>query len=115
MTLTKAELAQCLVDEVGRNQREGKEMVETFFTEIFEALINDEEVNLANIGVFHSRAKPARPGRNPKTRVEVNITSRRVATFQPSATLKDGLDANLNCEANEARQRVAWRGRLSVE
>jgi integration host factor subunit alpha len=31
MTLTKAELADLLFEEVGLNKREAKEMVETFF------------------------------------------------------------------------------------
>ena len=38
MALTKAELAEALFDELGLNKREAKDMVETFFDEIRNAL-----------------------------------------------------------------------------
>ena len=37
-TLTKAELAELLFEQVGLNKREAKDMVETFFDEIRNAL-----------------------------------------------------------------------------
>ncbi|MBS0308735.1 MAG: integration host factor subunit alpha [Proteobacteria bacterium] len=87
-TLTKAELAELLFEQVGLNKREAKDMVETFFDEIRNALERGESVKLSGFGNFQLRDKPQRPGRNPKTGEEIPITARRVVTFHASQKLK---------------------------
>lgn len=87
-TLTKAELAEMLFDQVGLNKRESKDMVETFFDEIRGALERGESVKLSGFGNFQLRDKPQRPGRNPKTGEEIPISARRVVTFHASQKLK---------------------------
>ncbi|TDY97203.1 UNVERIFIED_ORG: integration host factor subunit alpha [Herbaspirillum seropedicae] len=88
-TLTKAELAELLFEQVGLNKREAKDMVETFFDEIRNALERGEAVKLSGFGNFQLRDKPQRPGRNPKTGEEIPITARRVVTFHASQKLKE--------------------------
>ena len=87
-TLTKAELAEMLFEQVGLNKREAKDMVETFFDEIRNALERGELVKLSGFGNFQLRDKPQRPGRNPKTGEEIPITARRVVTFHARQKLK---------------------------
>ena len=87
-TLTKAELAELLFEQVGLNKREAKDMVETFFDEVRNALERGEAVKLSGFGNFQLRDKPQRPGRNPKTGEEIPITARRVVTFHASQKLK---------------------------
>jgi integration host factor subunit alpha len=91
-TLTKAELAELLFEQVGLNKREAKDMVETFFDEIRNALERGESVKLSGFGNFQLRDKPQRPGRNPKTGEEIPITARRVVTFHASQKLKCMVD-----------------------
>ncbi|MEO6351466.1 MAG: integration host factor subunit alpha [Oxalobacteraceae bacterium] len=91
-TLTKAELADLLFEQVGLNKREAKDMVETFFDEIRNALERGESVKLSGFGNFQLRDKPQRPGRNPKTGEEIPITARRVVTFHASQKLKGMVD-----------------------
>ncbi len=88
MTLTKAELADLLFENVGLNKREAKEMVESFFEEIRDALETGDSVKLSGFGNFQLRDKPQRPGRNPKTGEEMPISARRVVTFHASQKLK---------------------------
>ncbi|MCU6433096.1 integration host factor subunit alpha [Undibacterium sp. Jales W-56] len=92
-TLTKAELAELLFEQVGLNKREAKDMVETFFDEIRDALERGEAVKLSGFGNFQLRDKPQRPGRNPKTGEEIPITARRVVTFHASQKLKGMVDS----------------------
>ncbi len=87
-TLTKAELAEMLFDQVGLNKRESKDMVEAFFDVIREALEQGDSVKLSGFGNFQLRDKPQRPGRNPKTGEVIPITARRVVTFHASQKLK---------------------------
>lgn len=91
MALTKNDLIQLLVDELGLNQREAKEKVEAFFAVISDCLEKGEEVKLFGFGNFNLRHKPERSGRNPKTGVESKISARRVVTFHPSPLLKDAV------------------------
>lgn len=89
MTLTKAELADILVEKVGNmTKHDAKEIVELFFEEIRSTLANGEEVKISGFGNFQLRDKPQRPGRNPKTGEEVPISARRVVTFHASQKLK---------------------------
>ena len=92
-TLTKAELAELLFEQVGLNKREAKDMVETFFDEIRDALERGESVKLSGFGNFQLRDKPQRPGRNPKTGEEIPISARRVVTFRPGQKLKARVEA----------------------
>ena len=92
-TLTKAELAEMLFEQVGLNKREAKDMVETFFDEISAALVRGESVKLSGFGNFLLRDKPQRPGRNPKTGEEIPISARRVVTFHASQKLKAQIDS----------------------
>ncbi len=92
-TLTKAELAELLFEQVGLNKREAKDMVETFFDEIRDALERGESVKLSGFGNFQLRDKPQRPGRNPKTGEEIPITARRVVTFHASQKLKSMVES----------------------
>ena len=87
-TLTKAELAELLFERLGLNKREAKDMVEAFFEEIRTALEANETVKLSGFGNFQLRDKAQRPGRNPKTGVEVPILPRKVLSFRPSQVLK---------------------------
>ncbi|WP_229007662.1 integration host factor subunit alpha [Methylophilus sp. Leaf408] len=88
MTLTKADLADLLFEQVGLNKREAKDMVEAFFEEVRNALENGDSVKLSGFGNFELRTKSERPGRNPKTGEEIPISARRVVTFHASQKLK---------------------------
>jgi integration host factor subunit alpha len=96
ITLTKAEMAELLFERVGLNKREAKDMVETFFDEIIEALSQGKSVKLSGFGNFQLRDKPQRPGRNPKTGEAIPISARRVVTFHASQKLKEQIDSGLN-------------------
>jgi integration host factor subunit alpha len=92
MTLTKADLADLLFEQVGLNKREAKDMVEAFFEEVRTALETGDSVKLSGFGNFELRKKSERPGRNPKTGEEIPITARRVVTFHASQKLKSKVE-----------------------
>lgn len=94
MTLTKADLAELLFEQVGLNKREAKDLVEAFFEEIRIALESGDSVKLSGFGNFELRKKSERPGRNPKTGEEIPITARRVVTFHASQKLKSKVEAS---------------------
>jgi integration host factor subunit alpha len=87
-TLTKAELAELLFDNLGLNKREAKDMVESFFELVHGALERGEDVKLSGFGNFQVRRKAPRPGRNPRTGEPIPIEERNVVTFHASHKLK---------------------------
>lgn len=93
MSLTKAEMADQLFEEVGLNKREAKEFVDSFFEAIRDALERGENVKLSGFGNFQLREKNQRPGRNPKTGEEIPISARRVVTFRPGQKLRARVEA----------------------
>ena len=97
-SLTKADLAEKLYEELGFNKREAKELVELFFEEIRDCLESNEQVKLSGFGNFDLRDKKERPGRNPKTGEEIPITARRVVTFRPGQKLKARVEAYAGTE-----------------
>ncbi|TVS12370.1 MAG: integration host factor subunit alpha [Wenzhouxiangella sp.] len=98
MSLTKADLAVTLFDEVGLNKREAKEFVDAWFESIRQALEAGDNVKLSGFGNFQLRDKGQRPGRNPKTGEEIPISARRVVTFKPGQKLRARVEAYAGSE-----------------
>src|SRR5580698_745397 len=88
MTLTKADLAKHLDEEIGLTNREAKEIVDEVFRRIIDALIHGQQVKISGFGNFTLHDKSERPGRNPRTGEEVPVTARRVVTFHCGQKLK---------------------------
>tara|TARA_B100000674_G_C37892152_1_gene939520 strand:- start:359 stop:655 length:297 start_codon:yes stop_codon:yes gene_type:complete len=88
-TITKADIIEHLHNDLGLNKSECKVLVEDFFEEIKNSLINNEDVKLSGFGNFELLEKKARPGRNPKTGEEVTISARRVVTFRAGNKLRE--------------------------
>lgn len=94
--LTKADMVDRLFDELGLNKREAKELVEQFFEELSQSLVDGSSIKLSGFGNFELRDKRQRPGRNPKTGEEIPITARRVVTFKPGQKLKQRVDEHVH-------------------
>ena len=91
-TLTRADLAEAVVERVGLPRNESQELVELVLSEISSTLAGGESVKLSSFGSFGIREKGERIGRNPKTGEEVPITPRRVLVFRPSNIMKDRIN-----------------------
>lgn len=87
-TMTKADMAELLFERIGLSKREAKDIVEAFFNQVTQCLVQGEEVKLSGFGNYQVRTKAPRPGRNPRTGEEVPIAARRVVTFHASNKLK---------------------------
>ena len=94
IALTKAEIAERLTDRLYLNRREAKQLVELFFQELSQCLIDGEEVKLSGFGNFELRQKRQRPGRNPKTGEEMPISARRVVTFRAGQKFRQYIETS---------------------
>lgn len=93
-TLTKTDLATRLVDQIGLNRAESRELVDALLNEISAALCAGEDVRLWGFGNFILRDKVARPGRNPRNGEETIIVPRRVVTFRPGQKLRKKVEGH---------------------
>ena len=89
ISLTRSELSEAVVREIGLSRFESLQMVEDVLEYITQALIRGESVKISSFGTFTVRKKSARVGTNPKTGIESPITARRVVTFRPSLLMKE--------------------------
>ena len=94
-TVTRAQLAEAVYQEVGLSRSESADLVDGILNEIAESLLRDGSVKISSFGTFAVRQKGHRVGRNPKTGEEVPILPRRVLVFRPSQVLKDRINRQL--------------------
>jgi integration host factor subunit alpha len=88
MALSKKDIADELVREIGITYAQALQLTNDFFNQIQATLASGEEVKLSSFGNFVLREKSARPGRNPKTGEAVEISARKVVSFKAGPKLK---------------------------
>lgn len=105
MSVTKADIVECIYKEAGFSKVESAKLVELVFESIKETLAKGESVKISGFGSFSITDKSSRTGRNPQTGVPMEITERRVLTFKTSLTLKEDITARyahrIDSEGNE--------------
>ena len=72
-TLTRADLADAVHNEIGLSRADSAQLVEQVLDEICGALVKGQNVKFSSFGTFMLRDKGRRIGRNPKTGTEVPI------------------------------------------
>ena len=100
-SMTKINFVDVLYDRLGLSRTEALSVIEAIFSEIQNALIEGRDVKLANFGTFSTRDKSARPGRNPKTGEEYEVSARRVVTFVPAPFMRDAVAEYSKTESKE--------------
>ena len=92
-TVTRAQLAEAVYQEVGLSRSESAHLVDQVLNEIVESVVKSGTVKISSFGTFAVREKGERVGRNPKTGEEVPIPPRKVLVFRASQVLKDRINA----------------------
>lgn len=95
-TITRAQLAEAVYQEVGLSRNESSELLEMVLSNISDSLSDGETVKISSFGSFSVRQKGQRVGRNPKTGEEVPILPRKVLVFRPSQVLKERINQALS-------------------
>ena len=85
--ITRDDISEFLLNEFGLSKKDCSDLVNDIIEEIILGLIKDDYVKIHNFGTFKVKSKNSRLGRNPKTKIEVMIPSRKVISFIPSKHL----------------------------
>ena len=97
VVVIKADIIDDIREKVGLHKVDIARIVESVFDIIKETVQREGKIVISGFGVFATKNKRARRGRNPKTGSDLQISPRRVLTFNPSPVLK----ANLNRATGE--------------
>jgi len=90
--MTKNDLIIEIVENIGYSRVEAQQMVDDFFEEIKDGLVNEKLVKISGFGIFEVAHKKERVGRNPKNKIEAKIEARNVVKFRPSNILKEKIN-----------------------
>ena len=91
---TRKELSTKIYKNLGFSKNLSSKIVDNFFETLISEIIKSNKIKISSFGTFSTLNKKERVGRNPKTKIEAKIFSRKVVKFKPSLILKGKLNRN---------------------
>jgi len=92
VALTKAQIVDTIVDQIGFTQKHSFEIIEILLEIIKKTLESGEDVLISNFGKFCVKEKRERRGRDPATGQDMILKPRKVVTFRCSDTLREKIN-----------------------
>lgn len=89
--MNKADLATKVQGVLGGTKVQAEQVVETIIDTVVDALKGGDEVSIAGLGIFSTKMRPARQGRNPRTGESIQVPAMRTPKFRPAKALKDAV------------------------
>ena len=89
--MNKADIVDKVHDVLGSTKADAERAVECMIECIVGSLKHGDEVSVAGLGIFATKARPARQGRNPRTGETIHIAATRTPKFRPAKALKDAV------------------------
>jgi integration host factor subunit alpha len=88
--LTKAEIVERIGEQTDVSRKDIHAIVDAFFAEVKDALMDDKVVEFRGFGTFEIRTRKGRKhARNPKTGEQVTVQNHGVVVFRPGKELKE--------------------------
>ena len=91
---TRKNLSNKIFKNLGFSKNLSSKIVDDFFKTLISEIIKSNKIKISSFGTFNVLHKKERIGRNPKTKIEAKILSRKVIKFIPSLMLKEKLNKN---------------------
>jgi nucleoid DNA-binding protein len=89
--MNKADIIAKVHHSLGTTRAEAERAVDIMIDSIVSTLKEGGEVSVAGLGIFATKARAAREGRNPRTGATIRIAATRTAKFRPAKALKDAI------------------------
>lgn len=89
--MTKVELINAVAQSAEITKKDAEKAVNATIEAITEALAGGEKVSLVGFGTFETRQRPARTGRNPRTKETIQIPASVAPAFKAGKALKDAV------------------------
>ena len=92
--MVKSELVRALNEKLPELQGRDVELaLNCILTQMSDALVQGERIEIRGFGSFNLHHRPARIARNPKTGEAVNLPAKVVLHFKPGKEMRDRVDA----------------------
>tara|TARA_B100001123_G_scaffold418711_1_gene523040 strand:- start:66 stop:377 length:312 start_codon:yes stop_codon:yes gene_type:complete len=89
---TRKNLINIINQNVGFSKNISAEIIDNFFESLVSELIKTNKIKITSFGTFEVISKKERVGRNPKTKEEAKISSRKIVRFKPSLFIKNKIN-----------------------
>jgi DNA-binding protein HU-beta len=89
--MNKAELIRSISEKSGLNRKNSEKALAAIIDSVTDALIEGDKVQIIGFGIFDVKERPARTGRNPKTKEIIDIPATRSPMFKPGSLLRDAV------------------------
>ena len=89
---TRKDLSNKIYQNLGFSKNLSSKIVDDFFETLISGVIKSNKIKISSFGTFSVLNKKERIGRNPKTKMEAKIFSRKVIKFKASLLLKEKLN-----------------------
>jgi len=86
--MTKKDIVVKIANETDVKQIDVKQVVQMTFDIIIDSLAQGKKIELRNFGVFKTKSRKGRMGRNPRTGQQVPVAPKKVAIFKPGLVMK---------------------------
>tara|TARA_B100001057_G_scaffold241421_1_gene241751 strand:- start:2141 stop:2434 length:294 start_codon:yes stop_codon:yes gene_type:complete len=94
INLTKKDLVNIIYMQLGFSKQIAESLIDDFFFLLMSSIKSEKKLKISKFGTFVLRDKKKRIGRNPKTKEEKVISSRKVILFKPSKEFKILINSN---------------------
>ena len=85
---TRKNLSNKIYQKIGFSKNFSSIIIDNFFETLISELTKSNKIKISSFGTFKVINKRERIGRNPKTKIEAKISSRKVVKFKPSSFVK---------------------------
>ena len=89
---TRKDLSNNIFKNIGFSKNFSSKIIDNFFETLINHIIKFNKVKISSFGTFEVIKKRERIGRNPKTKEEAKISSRKIVKFKPSSIFKDKIN-----------------------
>lgn len=89
--MNKTELIAAVAERSGITKKDAERVINATVDTITASLVSGDKVQISGFGIFETKEREARVGRNPRTKETIEIPASRVPTFKPSKALKDNV------------------------
>ena len=90
---TRKSLANKIYKNLGFSKNISSTIIDDFFESLSSVLIKNNKIKISSFGTFQVINKRERIGRNPKTKVDVKISARKIVKFKPSNFIKKKINS----------------------
>jgi len=91
---TRKDLSNKIFKNLGFSKNLSSKIVDDFFQTLISEIIKLNKIKISSFGTFTVLNKNERMGRNPKTKVDAKIFSRKVVKFKPSLLIKKKINSD---------------------